>query len=148
MLAPVRLENTVGSFPERVALCHRQIFFLIFGENGDKKNLLYSIGHHPSSRIDALGGRRCQGPFLFPPGFRCCYWGGGSTRPRASWVASSSSAVSSAVKFRIFFWRAKSRRPQTRRSALRAGEMHVTYQRTSASRFAAQPSRPCSAHQI
>jgi len=28
MLAPVRLENTVGPFPERVALCHRQIFLL------------------------------------------------------------------------------------------------------------------------
>jgi hypothetical protein len=47
-----------------------------------------------------------QVPFLFPPGFRCCYWGGGSTLPRAWSVASSSSAVSSSVKSRIFFWRA------------------------------------------
>ena len=38
MLAPVRLENSLGSFPERVALCHRQIFFLIFCENRDKKD--------------------------------------------------------------------------------------------------------------
>ena len=36
------------------------------------------------------------------PGFRCCYLGGGSTLPRASSVASSSSAVSSSVKSRIF----------------------------------------------
>src|SRR5271157_2432741 len=47
-----------------------------------------------------------QVPFLLPPGFRCCYLGGGSTLPRASSVASSSSAVSSSVKSRIFFWRA------------------------------------------
>ena len=65
-----------------------------------------------------------------PPGFRCCYLGGGSILPRASSVASSSSAVSSSVKSRIFFWRAESRRPQTRRSALRAGELHVTERMT------------------
>jgi hypothetical protein len=53
-----------------------------------------------------------------PREFRCCYMGGDSTLPRASSVASSSSPISSSVKSRIFFWRAKSRRPQTPRSAL------------------------------
>ena len=51
------------------------------------------------------GGETVSDPFS-SPGFRCCYSGCGSTLPRASSVASSSSAVSSSVKSRIFFWRA------------------------------------------
>jgi len=51
------------------------------------------------------GGNGARYPFS-SPGFRCCYLGCGSTLPRASSVASSSSAVSSSVKSRIFFWRA------------------------------------------
>ena len=38
MLSPISLENTIGPFPYSVALCHRQIFFLILRKNGDKKN--------------------------------------------------------------------------------------------------------------
>jgi len=59
-----------------------------------------------------IGGETVSGSLSPPrnpfssPGFRCCYLGGGSTLPRASSVASSSSAVSSSVKSRIFFWRA------------------------------------------
>ena len=39
----------------------------------------------------------------FPPGFTCCYLGGGSTLPRASSVASSSSAVSSSDQMDTLF---------------------------------------------
>src|SRR6266404_4855069 len=42
MLSPMSLqnalENTIGSCPQRVALCHGQVFFLILGKNRNKKN--------------------------------------------------------------------------------------------------------------
>src|SRR5208282_3933262 len=38
MLPPVSLENTVGTFLQRVAFCHRQILFLILRKNRDQKN--------------------------------------------------------------------------------------------------------------
>src|SRR5258707_6833407 len=38
MLSPVGLENTIGPSPQRVALCHGQVFFLILGKNRNKKN--------------------------------------------------------------------------------------------------------------
>src|SRR5579871_1192448 len=38
MLPPVGLENTIGTFLQRVALRHRQVSFLIFRKNRDEKN--------------------------------------------------------------------------------------------------------------
>src|SRR5579864_4433793 len=38
MLSPIGLENTIGPLLQHVALCHRQVFFLILRKNCDQKN--------------------------------------------------------------------------------------------------------------
>ena len=61
MLSPISLENTIGPFPYSVALCHRQIFFLILRKNGDKKNRKSLVSpdiHNPR-------------PATFPHSFTC-----------------------------------------------------------------------------
>ena len=88
--------------------CDREGTSILQCQTQRLKSISAPAGDHRCGLGPGLGKRwmkQCQVPFS-SPGFRCCYLGGGSTLPRASSVASSSSGVSSAVKSRIFFWRA------------------------------------------
>src|SRR5947209_2791036 len=102
MLSPIGLENTFGPFLEGVALCHRQIIFVILRKNGDEKNrksLVTPDVHDPCPPLFPIP-LRVTRTFRNPPVPRIRFPHSGSAATSATMSARSSLVKSLAANAR------------------------------------------------